>query len=82
MLLIQSDISKTSTDTDTTISIGASLLIMHDCDTYFNAWPRFIIRTIYILGGPLMTTYLVRPDHLCTRTKYLVTYHKVQYLVH
>ena len=57
---------------------------MHDCDTYFNAWPRFMTRTIYVLGGPLMTTqmvrvgpfmstYLVRPDHLCTRTKYLVT---------
>ena len=31
---------------------------MHDCDTYFKAWPRFMTRTIYvnILGpaGPLM----------------------------
>ena len=25
---------------------------MHDCDTYFNAWPRFMTRTIYVLGGP------------------------------
>ena len=29
---------------------------MHDCDTYFTAWPRFLTRTIYVLGEPLMTT--------------------------
>ena len=61
---------------------------MHDSDTYFNAWPRLMTRTIYVSGG--RTTYddirgpggtiyvvilagVVRPDHLCTRTKYLVT---------
>ena len=57
---------------------------MHNCDTYFNAWPQFMTRTIYALGGPLMMTYLVWVgpfmlsylvwlNHLCTWTKYLVT---------
>ena len=25
-------------------------------DTYYIAWDQFVTRTIYVLGGPLMTT--------------------------
>ena len=37
---------------------------MHDCDTYFTAWPRFLTLTMhfYVLGGPLMTLNINDPD--------------------
>ena len=35
---------------------------MHDCDTYFTAWPRFLTWTIYVLGGPLSYDNINGPD--------------------